>query len=727
VECTVNRVGDQYFEQTARSGHQERLSDFELFQQLGVRAIRHGVLWEKVAPEGLQQADWHWADVSLARIKQLGMRPIIGLVHHGSGPYSTSLLDPHFPEKLAGYARAVAERYPWVNEYTPVNEPLTTARFSALYGHWYPHAQDDRTFFRTLLNQCRAVVLAMRAIREINPAAKLIQTDDLGKTFSTPKLAYQAAMENERRWLSYDLLCGRLDNQHAMWGYLRREGVSEGELAWFCENPCPPDVVGINHYLSGQRFLDEHLHRYPPSSHGGNGRHDYADVLASRVLLDGAATPAQILLEAWDRYKLPVAVTECHNGCTREEQLRWFLEVWRGAELAARCGADIVAVTAWSLLGAFDWDSLVTRNNGRYEPGVYDIRSPKPRATALTSLASELAEGNRPQHPVLDVDGWWRRPQRFVYGFALDCDGAPVDIPHESVSSKFASVRPVVITGARGALAREFARACEHRGIVFRSLTRTQCNIADVDSVRRALDTLRPWAVINAAGYSRIDDAESARARCFRDNSRGAAVLAAECARAEIQLLTFTSAMVFSGDQDRPYVEDDEVNPLNCYGRSQADAEALVRDAMPSALIARAGPFFGANDTHNWLAEAMRRLFAGDLFPAITDVKISPTYVPDLVNVTLDLLIDRESGIWHLANAGQVSWEELMKKAAGAAKLSTRSLIPCSIAELHLPAARPRYSVLTSTRGSLMPSLEDALERYAADLRSFLEPESAAA
>ena len=82
---------------------------------------------------------------------------------------------------------AVARRYPWVEDYTPVNEPLTTARFSGLYGHWYPHGRDDRTFARALLNQCRAVVLAMRAIRAVNPAARLVQTEDLGRTYSTPR------------------------------------------------------------------------------------------------------------------------------------------------------------------------------------------------------------------------------------------------------------------------------------------------------------------------------------------------------------------------------------------------------------------------------------------------------------------------------------------------------------------------------------------------------------
>ena len=103
-----------------------------------------------------------------------------------------NLLDGNFGRGLAEFAGRVAARYPWVCDFTPVNEPLTTARFSALYGHWYPHARDDRTFARCLLNQCRAVVEAMRAIRRINPAARLVQTDDLAKVFSTPNSAVRS-------------------------------------------------------------------------------------------------------------------------------------------------------------------------------------------------------------------------------------------------------------------------------------------------------------------------------------------------------------------------------------------------------------------------------------------------------------------------------------------------------------------------------------------------------
>src|SRR5215213_2322585 len=169
VECSVNRVGDEFFDQLERSGHARRSSDLELFAELGVRALRYPVLWERTAPDGVERADWSWADERLARLRELGVRPIVGLVHHGSGPRSTSLVDPAFPEKLAAFARSTAARYPWVEDYTPVNEPLTTARFSGLYGHWYPHARDARTFLSALLVQCRATALAMRAVRRARP------------------------------------------------------------------------------------------------------------------------------------------------------------------------------------------------------------------------------------------------------------------------------------------------------------------------------------------------------------------------------------------------------------------------------------------------------------------------------------------------------------------------------------------------------------------------------
>ncbi|WP_289501214.1 family 1 glycosylhydrolase [Gloeocapsopsis sp. IPPAS B-1203] len=711
LECTVNRVGDEYFDQLQRNGHATRVNDLDLFAELGIRTIRYPILWERIAPNGIENADWTWADVRLGRLRELGICPIVGLVHHGSGPSDTSLVDPEFPEKLAAFARAVAERYPWVTHYTPINEPLTTARFSGLYGHWYPHGRDELTFIRALLGQCRAIALSILAIREVNPHAQLVQTEDLGKIFSTPLLAYQAALENERRWLSFDLLCGRLSPTHPMWHYLHQCGVDEAELAGFLENPCPPDIMGINHYLTSDRLLDERIERYPSWSHGGNGKHQYADIEAVRVCAEGIAGHRRLLAEAWERYKLPLAITEVHLNCTREEQLRWLYEVWNTTQELRDRGVDVRAVTAWSLLGSYDWHNLVTRCDGYYEPGVFDVRSLHPRPTAIAKMICDLAAGHTPQHPLLATPGWWHRQARLLFPPVSTQEKTSFE-PPLGVTSK-----PIAIVGATGTLGQAFARICDLRGISYQLLTRQEMDITDPIAVDAFLTELQPWAIVNAAGYVRVDDAEREPEICMLVNTQGPATLAAVCARHNIALLTFSSDLVFDGAISTPYVEDDPATPLNVYGQSKALAEERVLSAYPASLVIRTSAFFGPWDNYNFVTIALRELAAGRTFIAAEDAIVSPTYVPDLVHTSLDLLIDGECGLWHLANKSAIAWADLARLAAKTAGLSTSNVIARPLQELGLIAPRPSYSVLGSNRGELLPGLESAIARYFDELK----------
>jgi dTDP-4-dehydrorhamnose reductase len=713
VECTVNRVGERYFDQVERGGHARRPEDLDLIRWLGASAARYPVLWERTAPGEPADADWAWPDARLGRLRELGVRPIVGLLHHGSGPRHTSLTDPDFPEKLAAYARAVAERYPWVEDYTPVNEPLTTARFSGLYGHWYPHGRDGRTFALALLTELRGVVLAMRAMREVNPAARLVQTEDMGYCFSTERLRYQAEFENERRWLSLDLLAGRVTREHPMWEYLRWEGVGEREIDWFSQNPCPPAVVGINYYVTSERFLDERLSRYPPQTHGGNHRDSYADVEAVRVCAGGLAGARAILREAWERYRLPLALTEAHIGCTRDEQLRWLSELWAAGRALRGEGVDFRAVTAWALFGSFDWDSLATRGAGHYEPGAFDVRSEPPRPTATARLLRDLAAGREHTHPALDSPGWWRRLDRLTYPPVRRRARSGLVEGKKRGAGVGGAPRPILITGATGTLGGAFARVAESRALSHRLLSRGEMDIADPASVEAALDESDAWALVNAAGYVRVDDAEREPAACFRENAEGAGVLAAVCASRGVQLVTFSSDLVFGGEgRTLPYVEGDPTAPLNVYGRSKAEAERLVAEAMPSALIVRTSAFFGPWDEYNFVNAVLRTLSRGEEFVAADDAVVSPTYLPELAHACLDLLIDGEGGVWHLANVGEVTWAEFARLAARLAGLDADLIVGRPTAELGLAAPRPSYSALGSRRGALLKPLEEALASY---------------
>jgi dTDP-4-dehydrorhamnose reductase len=705
IECTVNRVGDSYYDQVRKSGHHDRTEDIAIFADIGFRALRYPVLWERVAPDGLATADWTWTDERLQLLRAANIRPIATLLHHGSGPRSTNLLDPTFPERAAGYAAAVAARYPWLEDYTPVNEPLTTARFSALYGHWYPHHHDDRSFVTALLHELRATVRAMARIREVNPRARLVQTEDAGRTDSTPALAEQAAFENHRRWLTFDLLTGRVSHQHPLWSWLLDCGALLTDLNWFLDHPCPPDVVGLNYYLTSDRYLDDRIAHYPVSSHGTNGRQRYADVDAVRM---PGYVPGyhRILEEAWDRYGITVALTEVHAGCTREDQMRWFEGAWRAASLARSCGTDVRAVTMWSLLGAFDWNSLVTRDDKVYEVGAFDVRSVPPRRTALATLAGALAAGTRIE-PLARQPGWWRRGA--LAPRAIRCCG----LGHGGSADS-----PILIAGGAGTLGSTLARACEVRGLRAVAVERHELDITSPAAILRALRQWHPWAIINAAGYVRVDDAETHRDACWRVNTYGAQQLASGAAAFQARYVAVSSDLVFDGLETRPYVETDAPNPRNALGDSKRAAEEQILALVPGALIVRTAAFFGAGERSDFLTRALREVSAGREVIAAGDVVISPTYLPHLAEAMLDLLIDRERGIWHLANQGQVSWADFATLAAQLAGLDTSLVRRVNMAELGLAAERPAFSALDSERGRVMPTLAVGVKEYLASSSS---------
>ncbi len=527
VECTVNRVGDVFRDQVRLTGHHDRLGDLAAFAAIGVRKLRYPVLWERVAPDHPQEQDWAWSDERLAEIARLGMEPIIGLLHHGSGPAYTSLVAADFPVRFAEFAAAAAERYPAVVDWTPINEPLTTARFSALYGHWYPHARDERLFWQALINQIDATRLAMRAIRRVNPCARLIQTEDLGQTYSTDALVDVARLYNDRRWLTWDLLCGRVTPEHPMWQVLSDAGFSE-RLRAIADDPCAPDIIGVNHYVTSDRYLDRNLEHGPlPQS----GFHDHA---AARMLDPASAGLAGLLNAAWERYGLPVAMTECHLGCTRDEQLRWLAECWQACASARSAGGDVVALTAWALAGSVDWDSLLTQERGHFETGVFEPERGCLRPTAQVGLLAGLQADSKPTveqplHPVLSSPGWWRRNMRL----GGDRQAEPA-----------IDGRPILISGASGTLGRAFAGACDVRGLPYVLTDRSTMDLGDAAQVQRILDEVEPWAVVNATGYVRIDQAETDEAECRRVNGQAAASLAQACEARGLANMHFSSDQV---------------------------------------------------------------------------------------------------------------------------------------------------------------------------------------
>jgi dTDP-4-dehydrorhamnose reductase len=210
--------------------------------------------------------------------------------------------------------------------------------------------------------------------------------------------------------------------------------------------------------------------------------------------------------------------------------------------------------------------------------------------------------------------------------------------------------------------------------------------------------------VINTAGFVRVPEAEHRPDDCFRINTTGPELLAAACHRRGIPLVTFSSDLVFDGKLGRPYVEPDPTSPACVYGQSKADAEDRVLAIDPQALIIRTSAFFGPWDRFNFLWGTLDRLAKGEEVHASDNAVVSPTYVPDLVHATLDLLLDGETGLWHLANEGSISWHGLAREVADRARLSPH--------KIRDSGGDKADNTLGTTRGQILRPLDRALEDF---------------
>ena len=421
-----------------------------------------------------------------------------------------------------------------------------------------------------------------------------------------------------------------------------------------------------------------------------------------------------LLAAAWERYGAPLAVTECHNGASRDEQLRWVNEVWGACETLRATGADIRAVTAWSLVGAVDWNSLLTRRDNSYEPGVFDIRGEgAPRETALAPLWRALAKGEPPPPTIADTaQGWWRRETRFTLPRRVDLL-APSPTPRREPASVAATAAPLLILGASGTLGRAFARRCEAQALPFVLADRATVPLGDEAAARRTLRALRPSAVINCAGWVRVDDAEAEADACVLANTAGPVALARACAEEDIHFVAFSSDLVFDGRKGLAYVEEDEPRPLGVYGASKAAMEQGLTALGGRNLIIRTAAFYQAHDAHNFGVHVLRALERGERIQAAVDSRMSPTHVPELVEAVIDLVIDGEVGLRHVAGGGPgVSWADFADLIAEAAGYGPNRIDRMAGASLGWRATRPADATLGTSKGSLLPPLERSVERF---------------
>lgn len=347
-------------------------TDFDLLGELGIHFLRYGPPIHRTFL-GPDRFEWEFADLTLGRLKQLDVAPIADLCHFGVPDWIGDFQNPDFPHLFASYARAFANRYPWVQLYTPVNEMFVCATFSGLYGWWNEQGTSDRTFVTALKHIVKANVLAMRAILQVRPDAIFIQSESSEYFHAdSPAAIKPAEIRNAMRFLSLDLNYGRRVDSN-MYQYLLDNGMSEEEYEFFLRN----DVR--HHAIMGNDYYVTNEHRVAPDGHTWAA----GDVFGYD----------SITRQYHDRYRLPVMHTETNmrEGPRGDEAVQWLWKQWANVLRVRNDGVPTVGFTWYSLVDQVDWDTALREDNGNVNAvGLYDLdRNIRPVGRAYKKLMQD--------------------------------------------------------------------------------------------------------------------------------------------------------------------------------------------------------------------------------------------------------------------------------------------------------------------------------------------------
>jgi dTDP-4-dehydrorhamnose reductase len=272
----------------------------------------------------------------------------------------------------------------------------------------------------------------------------------------------------------------------------------------------------------------------------------------------------------------------------------------------------------------------------------------------------------------------------------------------------------LLVTGAGGMLGRELCEVAAAQGHAVTGLARAELDVTDGTAVTEAVVAAAPEVVINCAGWTDVDGAETAEAAATAVNGDGAGHVAAAARDAGALCVHVSSDYVFDGAAAGGYVEDDPTGPIGAYGRSKLAGELAVLDAGGDALVVRAGWLFGRHG-RNFVATMLRLGAERDAVAVVDDQIGCPTWTGHLAPALLEAAERGLTGVLHLAGGGACSWFELAEATFAAAGVDC-AVRPQSTAELGRPAPRPANSVLRSARAGapVLPDWQDGLAGYLA-------------
>jgi len=357
--------------------------DFGLVNDMGIEYLRYGPpLYSTHSAPG--QYNWAFADDTMAELKRLNITPIVDLCHFGVPDWIGDFQNTDWPDYFAEYARAFATRFPDNKFYTPVNEIFIAATFSAQYGWWNECMSSDKTFVTALKNLCKANVLAMQAILEVQPEATFIQSESSEYFHAEdPSCRELADFLNTKRFLSLDLSYGHPVSV-SMYKYLLQNGMTDAEYTWFMNNYVKAKcIMGNDYYVTNEHLV-----------HADGSTSASGEIFGYYIITH----------QYFERYRLPVMHTE--TNIAEPNSVAWLKKEWANLYRFKQDGFPIVGFTWFSLIDQVDWDSALRNNAGNVNAlGLYDInRNIRPVGEAYKKLIGLWKDVLREERFGLHVD-----------------------------------------------------------------------------------------------------------------------------------------------------------------------------------------------------------------------------------------------------------------------------------------------------------------------------------
>lgn len=273
----------------------------------------------------------------------------------------------------------------------------------------------------------------------------------------------------------------------------------------------------------------------------------------------------------------------------------------------------------------------------------------------------------------------------------------------------------IIVTGANGQLGSEIKFLAEaYPDFEFYFFAKSDLTIDDEEAVQQKFEEIQPAFCINCAAYTAVDKAESEQEQAFRINGWSTGVLAGAAEKVGAKFIHVSTDYVFNGKGTRPYLEHDEVEPVNAYGASKLSGEQLAFEKNPDSIIIRTSWVYSVYGA-NFVKTMMRLMRDRESLGVVSDQQGSPTYAADLAMVIMNIIASGtwHAGIYHYSNEGVISWYDF---ASAIRELTDSKCVvnPISTAQFPTPAKRPAYSVfdtskLKNTFGLEIPNWKDSL------------------